>query len=224
MARGRLWTPDELTLVLDLYLKAHGSKMDTDYASQIADATGRSLQAIKMRFENYKSVDPSYTSDGRVGLPGGRDKCQPIWIAFARRPHDLAREVQRILKSSAFAEEGPPDIDSSFAEGGRKQRKHLAIERSKTLVQQAKSARMAETGRLACDICGFDFEQAYGEFGKGFIEAHHVIPLSRLDGNLRSTVADLALVCSNCHRMLHRKGNPTIEELREHVSRNRTTT
>jgi 5-methylcytosine-specific restriction protein A len=51
-------------------------------------------------------------------------------------------------------------------------------------------------------ICGFDFAIKYGDLGAGFIEAHHILPLAA--GPATTRLPDLALVCSNCHRMLHR--------------------
>ena len=33
-----------------------------------------------------------------------------------------------------------------------------------------------------CFVCGFDFENTYGELGKGFIHIHHVTPISNRDG------------------------------------------
>jgi 5-methylcytosine-specific restriction protein A len=47
----------------------------------------------------------------------------------------------------------------------------------------------------------------YGDIGKGFIEAHHVKPLAERDGEKVTNKKDIALVCSNCHNMLH-KGDP----------------
>jgi len=55
-----------------------------------------------------------------------------------------------------------------------------------------------------------------GEIGLGFIEAHHVFPISQLTEETDTKIEDLALVCSNCHRMLHRKRLwLTIEKLKE---------
>jgi 5-methylcytosine-specific restriction protein A len=31
-----------------------------------------------------------------------------------------------------------------------------------------------------CMVCGFDFEKVYGECGAGFIEVHHMLPVSSL--------------------------------------------
>ena len=51
--------------------------------------------------------------------------------------------------------------------------------------------------------------------GEDFIEAHHTQPLGELDDDAvaETEVADLRPVCSNCHRMLHRFENRTIEDL-----------
>lgn len=68
-------------------------------------------------------------------------------------------------------------------------------------------------GRLTCEACGFDFAHTYGALGDGYIECHHLTPLSD-SGNARAAIGDLALVCSNCHRMLHRNGPwPTLDQL-----------
>lgn len=57
-----------------------------------------------------------------------------------------------------------------------------------------------------CQACGFDFEEVYGELGRGFIEVHHVRPLHSLDGEVEvDPETDLVCLCSNCHRMVHRK-------------------
>ena len=56
-----------------------------------------------------------------------------------------------------------------------------------------------------CQICGFDFETKYGELGKDYIEAHHTIPISEMEKGHKTTIDEIVLVCSNCHKMLHRK-------------------
>jgi 5-methylcytosine-specific restriction protein A len=63
---------------------------------------------------------------------------------------------------------------------------------------------MAEKGDLSCDACGFSFYKKYGARGAGYIEAHHTKPISELNGRVKTSADDIALVCSNCHRMLHR--------------------
>ncbi len=62
---------------------------------------------------------------------------------------------------------------------------------------------LAETGRLACEVCEFDYAARYGLLGDDFIGCHHTTALA--DGEERdTTLKDLALLCANCHRRIHR--------------------
>lgn len=68
-----------------------------------------------------------------------------------------------------------------------------------------------------CSVCSFNFEEFYGAHGKDFIEVHHLEPISTFEQQrIIDPQTDLAPVCSNCHRMLHRNKNQvlSIEELR----------
>jgi hypothetical protein len=100
-----------------------------------------------------------------------------------------------------------------FPEGRGSYRLHRQIERKSQLVMAAK-AKAKQDGRLCYWVCDFDFGKRYGERGEGFIEAHHTIPVSQLGENATTKVEDLAMVCSNCHRMLHRAPWLSVEELR----------
>lgn len=79
----------------------------------------------------------------------------------------------------------------------------------------------AERDNYTCQVCGFNFEKAYGERGKGFIEIHHTKPLSSYDGVHEVQIEDLVALCSNCHSMIHYGGNLlSVDELRERLKRN----
>ena len=57
-----------------------------------------------------------------------------------------------------------------------------------------------------CNICGFNFEEIYGEVGKNFIHVHHLVPLSEIgESYIINPIEDLIPVCPNCHAMLHKK-------------------
>lgn len=75
-----------------------------------------------------------------------------------------------------------------------------------------------------CMACGFDFEKMYGERGKDYIEVHHVVPLSSRDAEVKIDPGkDLIVVCSNCHRMIHRKKNQvlSLDELKQIIAENK---
>lgn len=92
-----------------------------------------------------------------------------------------------------------------FLEGKEKYKWHKFTERSSALVNKTKALKLAVDQDLRCEICNFSFFETYGELGLGFIEAHHVVPISNLKEDTPTKPEDLALVCSNCHRMLHRR-------------------
>ena len=89
----------------------------------------------------------------------------------------------------------------------RKYAYHRKIERNRTAAKHAKKFHGTR-----CQGCNLDFTERYGEIGKGFIEAHHLRPIATLEEGV--TVAydvaeDFAVLCSNCHRMIHRFANPS---------------
>ena len=67
-----------------------------------------------------------------------------------------------------------------------------------------------------CEICGFDFEKKYGT---KYIEAHHIVPISEMKrkGLLSRKIKekDIAMLCANCHRMIHRYKDLSVEDLKK---------
>lgn len=94
----------------------------------------------------------------------------------------------------------------------RRYRQHRKLERNSKAGERAKQVH-----GYVCQCCGFDFEAVYGEAGADYIEAHHLTPLSELPDDVPVSLDpenDFAVLCANCHRVIHRKGSPkTIAEL-----------
>lgn len=115
------------------------------------------------------------------------------------------------------------------SEGDKIIREHIRQEltrRNSKIVQLAKEqALLKGKGIILCECCNFDFLKTYGKHGIGFIECHHKIFVST--GQRITTITDLALVCSNCHRMLHRKNlaneHYTVDELKKLIDDERPT-
>ncbi|ULQ58576.1 DUF3578 domain-containing protein [Brucepastera parasyntrophica] len=80
-------------------------------------------------------------------------------------------------------------------------REHKVIERNQKLTRQVK-----EIHGYKCQACGFSFSDLYKEIGDTYIEAHHLTPLSKInEDNVKlNPKTDFAVLCSNCHRMIHR--------------------
>lgn len=107
----------------------------------------------------------------------------------------------------------------TFVEGKAVLKLHLVKERDAGLVKDAKLMWNTEQGgNVLCSVCGFSFLASYGKVGKGYIEAHHKVPISTLTSETKVRADDLAPVCSNCHRMLHRRCPwLSVDELRQIV-------
>ncbi len=83
-------------------------------------------------------------------------------------------------------------------------RLHRSRERNTGIVTRAKQNYLSLHGHLACELCGFDYSEKYGSLGEGFIEVHHKKPISAMKEGEETHIDDLMLVCSSCHRMIHR--------------------
>jgi HNH endonuclease len=103
-------------------------------------------------------------------------------------------------------------FEEAYPEGNRQRVYVNRVERNSKA-----RARCIDKHGAICKVCGFDFEQAYGEIGHGFIHVHHKTPLEQIiEAYEVDPVVDLVPVCPNCHAMLHRgKGEAmSVKELR----------
>jgi 5-methylcytosine-specific restriction enzyme A len=131
-----------------------------------------------------------------------------VFDAFWSRPAYLHQTAQAIRLAMAAvtpteASEREPEIVDA-TEGTLLTRAHRSRERNTALVRRRKELALATDGHLRCEVCAFDFAERYGERGAGFIERHHTVPLSEAKSPRRTKLDDLALICANCHRMIHR--------------------
>lgn len=112
--------------------------------------------------------------------------------------------------------------NTSFNEGNRTYKTHMTIERDHKLIREAKRIFLLNhNSQLFCEVCGFNFSDNYGSRGLNFIEGHHKIPISKLNPNDKTHICDIAMLCSNCHRMIHRGPLLTVDELRKLVQSNK---
>lgn len=89
-------------------------------------------------------------------------------------------------------------------EGRTKQVTLSKRERSRTLRVLA----ITERGTI-CEICGFDFASHYGKFAENCVEVHHIEGLAGAGRRgVTNSLANVLVVCPNCHRALHQFRNP----------------
>jgi 5-methylcytosine-specific restriction protein A len=178
-----------------------------------------------MKLGNFLALDPAYTG---IGLKRGGKLDREIWHEFAHDGDRLRLTAASISKSASWIAETSAAYDSrheddEFPEGKILTRLHQRKERNRTATDNKKRKVLQETSRLACEACDFDFAAAYGDLGYGFAECHHTVPVAELTEDHRTRLADLSILCANCHRMIH-KSRPmlTIQALRAIIESHHT--
>jgi 5-methylcytosine-specific restriction enzyme A len=164
-----------------------------------------------MKVMNFRRLDPEYTADGKTGLLRGAQAEEEVWAEFAGDAKRCQIVANAIMATLSDPEVAPawlePEVDDDLqeaTEGRLLTRKHLAHERNRQLVKTKLRQFIKRHGKLACEVCEFDFALRYGERGNGFIECHHTKPVATLAQGQKTHIDDLALVCANCRRMIHR--------------------
>jgi 5-methylcytosine-specific restriction protein A len=239
--RNPPWSRDEHIIALNFYLKHNPLIPGKDSAEvkQLSELLNllhqklegdapdkfRNTSGVYMKLMNFRRFDPGYSG---VGLAHGNKDEEVVWNLYANdreKLSELALNISHFVKNDESTKELPVLVEDEEEgnEGQLLSRVHRYRERDRTLVKKKKSKFLTEHTRLHCQACEFDFESTYGERGRDFIECHHTKPVSELDADGKTKLSDLILLCSNCHRIVHRK-KPwlTFEELKQYLQKSVT--
>lgn len=217
------WLRDEIIITLDFYhnnypnipdknskelkelslkLNKLGLKLNKNRNEKYRNTNG-----VYMKLMNFHSLNPHHTSKG---LSGASELDKKIFLEFENDKITLSRISNNIinminLNEPCISYDEDDDIDYEVQEGKLYQRVHRFRERDRTIVRLKKIKVLNEKGSLNCEGCDFNFKKAYGSHGENFIECHHILPVSKMLPGASTRLEDLCLLCSNCHRMIHRK-------------------
>ena len=240
--RNPKWHRDEVILALDLYYDLESGQMNSNNPEVIKlsellnrlpihinrpdQEKFRNANGVNLKLGNFKHYDPDYAGQG---LKGGSKLDEAVLNEFYGQRlllKSTANKIKAAVENKSVVDElysipnEEDDTLHSVKEGKVIYKLHKLRERDSKINKKKKEVYFKKHGKLNCEVCDFDFYKVYGEIGKGFIEAHHRIPLSDLDGESKTELKDLALVCSNCHRMLHREIDTlSIKELKNKIKR-----
>ena len=205
------WTRDETILALDLYFDCGGRiPSSSDPRIQALSETLRahpqhSRAARRESFRNadgvgFKLQNLRQVATGR-GLRNVSQMDRTVWAEFGGRPGQT-KEIADLIRAGigiADAAEAEMSDEETFSEGRIVTEAHKRRERNRKLRKQLIRQRR-QAGRLRCDVC--ECQPDPSPFGEAIFEAHHMVPLSAA-GDRQTRLADMALVCANCHRKLH---------------------
>ena len=224
--RNPKWHRDEIILALDLYFKTepgqiHARNPEVIELSEVLNKLPiheerpdqvrfRNPNGVGLKLSNFLAIDPNYEGKGMKSY-SKLDK--EVFDEFENNKIELASIASKIKKTVSNSSLGiklykieDDEDEESFTvkEGKVIYKLHKHIERNSKINKKKKENYLKKNGKLNCEVCGFDFYEKYGELGKGFMECHHRKPLHEIKEESETTLNDLALVCANCHRMLHR--------------------
>ena len=134
-----------------------------------------------------------------------------LLLADQDKDANLMGEYLHALNVEYYFEAGPSDgpylnaVDPIATENYAKLRVHSRIERDAKIPVAVKKLQ-----GYSCLACGFNFENVYGELGSNYIEAHHVVPVAKIQRSEKQVnlIDDFMVLCANCHKMIHRLGEP----------------
>ncbi|WP_105430489.1 HNH endonuclease [Neorhizobium sp. T6_25] len=206
------WTRDETLLALDLYFALKG-QIPSPKASEILDLSTllRSLpyhaEAAKQpTFRNpdgvgFKLMNLRQVATGK-GLGNVSSMDRQIWAEFGQRPDEVHR-IAAAIKSgiTIVGSEKLPDVEQELPEGRLLTALHIRRERNPKVRKM-----LLDDRRLAgfrCEICNLTRPDLEEPLQEAMFEAHHLVPLAEA-GERKTKLADLALLCACCHRLVHR--------------------
>ncbi len=173
-----------------------------DYSLPLALAAVADITELRLAIR--RSVLTSH-SRSKVATHGNATKRIELVASCPVPVFEMAALLEWGVGGTPVLDPGSEEASNAYIEGGVTLVTHLRRERNRQLVLAAKSAFSNTHGRVSCEVCGFDYEKAYGDLGANFIEAHHESPLAERDSASETRLEDLRMVCANCHRMLHRR-------------------
>lgn len=229
------WTRDEIILACDLVWANGWRALDAtraevnELSELLRQSPLHSLEGRPLTFRNPAGVGRK-TSDIATRHPDysgkptrGNRMDQEVLYDFLQDSdamHQVALNIKTVIRESALSHSEVGVLDGFLEEEleareGRLLRTWQAKrERDPKLRRQKIQQIKQRGGAVACSVCSFDFSATYGDRGRDFIEVHHVLPL-HVSGETTTRLDDLALLCSNCHRMIHRGAWMTPNQLRQ---------
>jgi 5-methylcytosine-specific restriction protein A len=206
------WSRDETILALDLYLQLGGvvpsprSEAISQLSARLRSLPYHAEAAKQPTFRNpdgvgFKLMNIRQVATGK-GLGNVSNMDRQVWAEFGQRPDEVRRIAAAIQSGIAIVgSEQLPEVEQELPEGRLLTALHLRRERHPKVRKMLIDAR--GHGGLRCEICDLSRPDLEISMQEAIFEAHHLVPLADA-GERKTKLADLALLCACCHRLLHR--------------------
>jgi 5-methylcytosine-specific restriction protein A len=228
------WTKDETILALNLFLELNqnipssNDKRVIELSEILRNNPFHNTEARKPSFRNpdgvvFKMQNIRQVATGK-GLGNFSKMDEIVWNEYGNNKklvNELAFKIKEGIKILENDNEKPSEI---FNEGRIITALHKHRERNQAL-RDKKIKQLEKQNKIYCEICGIkpyvkNYNLIYSIF-----ECHHIHLLS--DSNeVVTKLDDIAFLCSNCHKILHKiivieKKWFSVEEIKKYINDNK---
>lgn len=221
-SRNPKWTEDEVTLALDVYFESFSDKSWDANSPEVIELSEllnslaihdsgdknikfRNPNGVALKLSNLARFDPK---KGK-GMSRGSKMDEIIWNRYSGDIDALKEMASNIrqaveIRPKDYAKSGTNEDDEVLdLEGGVLFRLHRYYERRPSNRRKKIKSSLEKYGKICCEVCGIEPHVQY-KLDKILIECHHKTPLKDIAKATKITLSDLALLCPNCHRAIHR--------------------
>ena len=129
------------------------------------------------------------------------------------------RPVSKPLQTSRSTRPSPPledmksgaeivVLDENIITEGQLSTRTAAYRTRSRQLRNAAVEHYTRDGMIRCAACSFDFGLAYVDVGDGYIQIHHLEPISfggERELPLEEAILKVRPLCANCHVIVHRR-------------------
>lgn len=210
------WTEEEMILALDVYFKLEPHQLNKrnrrvldlsillnhlDIHQNVSEMENfRNPTGVSMILQNIASIDPMASNRG---LPNASKLIKRMFEQYTMqrdRLHQLAYDIKDSISDPMiryglyrYGDEEGGEL-CNFA--------HQEFERLSN-VNEFKKELIGNEEAALCEVCKLDLYNVYGERAHAAISCHYDETLLRLDQVESTNTSDWALVCQNCHTIMH---------------------
>ena len=200
---GITWERKEIILAYELYSTLSGSNtINNPQVIALAEILKRNPGSVKAMVENIKSSDPSYTQDGKVGLPNKNKQVDEVVKEFMGNLGRLSDEVDDIRKEYGLESEYeiylgemvfPEDLENYDVE------RLVRVRRGQSLFRQT----LLKLYNRKCCVTGLAIPD--------MLRASHIKPWAKSDDDTEKTNPENGLLLNALYDSAFDRGYITID-------------
>lgn len=215
--RGGITTSELIAELADL-LKPSGEdikilkgRKDTKFSQKVRNLVSHET-LVKLGYASFKTIPRNglflITQKGKSYLEENKEIIEYL-LSNDFNYDDVRKSFDKVSKALGKKKKILIYDENLIITEGIKRNSNVSLYKRSRLLRDFAIKHYSKRNHIRCLACTFDFRDFYGPIGKDYIEIHHLKPVFQYDDDdknvfLKKALQNLAPVCSNCHRIIHR--------------------